>query len=171
MRALPLRSQRPALAVTDRLDEPVERLVEGHLAGFNEDETDVRADEECEPRIDKPALCGRIDVGEVRDRGQDEHMNRVRRHAVVQRGDHRSTPCRRRNPSAWSILSVVSTAAPARRSASWHSTCNGESLRPGALISMNSAWPERTSRRSGAPARTPSDLKIAPSIAVLAPPF
>src|SRR5262249_54036141 len=28
----------------------------------------------------------------------------VRRHAVVRRGGHRSTPCRRRNPSAWSIL-------------------------------------------------------------------
>src|SRR5215813_1783657 len=109
------------------------------LVELIEDETGMRAGEECEPRIDKPALCGRIDVGGVRDRGRDEHMNCVRRHAVVQRGGHRSTPCCRRKPSAWSILSVVSTAAPARRSASWHSTCDGESLRPGALHSMKSA--------------------------------
>src|SRR5262249_50689785 len=59
--------------------------------------------------------------------------------AKWRRGSHRSTPCRRRNPSARSILSVVSTAAPARRRASWLLAGDGESMRPGAFSSMKSA--------------------------------
>ena len=55
MRALPLRGQWPALALADGLDEPDQGLFEGHLAGFNEDETSVRAGKECEPRIDSAA--------------------------------------------------------------------------------------------------------------------
>jgi len=55
MRALPLGGQWPALALADGLDEPDQGLFEGHLAGFNEDETSVRAGKECEPRIDSAA--------------------------------------------------------------------------------------------------------------------
>jgi hypothetical protein len=52
MRTSPVRSKRPALAVTDRLDQPLECLVEIHLAGFNEDEPRVRAGEEDEARVE-----------------------------------------------------------------------------------------------------------------------
>src|SRR5215472_13690467 len=71
------------------------------------------------------------------------------------------------------IIDIVNGGAipPAPSSAAWHSICTGESLRPGALNSTNNGRPAETISRSGAPARTPSDLKIAPSIAVLAPPF
>ena len=41
--AFPLRRQRPALAVANRLDQPLKGLVESHLVGFDEEQSSVGA--------------------------------------------------------------------------------------------------------------------------------
>src|SRR5262249_528452 len=52
----PLHGQRPAPAVTDGFDKPIECLMEIHRTGFDEDEPGVCAGKECQPAIDHDAL-------------------------------------------------------------------------------------------------------------------